>query len=263
MICANNKTGVKCIAWKTEKKEGPFCCPECDSEVILRKGKIRTHHFAHIPPVSCKYGIGESEIHYRIKKELYEYFITQDHCKSCEMERRLEGVRPDISLYIHNRPVAIEIQKSTIPIDEIRKRTEQYSKLGIAILWIIPGGYPKLLYHEKTSAFYHRIKEWELYLHALYFGRVYYYAGVNKVRAVHFETVTLRKESAEWYDSDGELMSVEGYDYKAKRLKTINALENELSIDQDFKISYRNSFYSKNWIIPQSKIYIDRKKLWW
>jgi len=198
MICANNIEGTKCISWETEKNEGPFYCPECNSEIVLRKGKVRIHHFAHKPPVDCIYGTGESEVHYRIKKELYEYFITQDHCKKCEIERRLKGVRPDISLFIHNQPVAIEIQKSTIPIDEIKKRTERYTKLGIAILWIIPGGYPNTSYHEKTGNDVHRIKEWELYIHSLYFGRVYYWVEVNKVRAIHFETLMLEKESAEW-----------------------------------------------------------------
>ena len=106
MICAINQTGNKCILWETEKDSCPFYCPECHAQLQLRKGIVRIHHFAHKPPVNCIYGVSESEEHYRIKKGLYEFFSKQSSCTKCELERKLNGVRPDISLYINNKPIA-------------------------------------------------------------------------------------------------------------------------------------------------------------
>lgn len=263
MIIAMDQLGVKCVSWETVKDQGPFFCAECKSEVVLKKGRIRIHHFAHKPPINCIYGSGESQEHYQIKKELYEYFITQEHCEKCELERRLKGVRPDISLYINKIPVAIEIQKSDIPITEIERRSKIYTKLGIALLWIIPGEYPNASYHENSGSFVHRIKEWELFIHSMYFGRVYYWVNKNKVRPVHFEKLILEKDSVEWYEPGGSLRSVGGYQYEARRLRLIDPFEKILEIDHDFKVSYRDSFESKNWTVPKSKIYIDKQKKWW
>jgi len=47
---AISRNGVKSVAWKTEKSEGPFRCPGCAGEVILKKGKVKEHHYAHKPP---------------------------------------------------------------------------------------------------------------------------------------------------------------------------------------------------------------------
>jgi competence protein CoiA len=263
MICAIDQSGKKCISWDTEKDLGPFYCPECQCKVQLRKGKIKIHHFAHIPPVNCLYGVGESEEHYRIKKELYEFFSTQSNCTKCELERRLKGVRPDISLYINNKPVAIEIQKSTLSIDNIIKRTEIYTKLGIFILWILPGGSPKCIEHKKTGDKVYRIKEWELFLHSLYYGRLYYWITENKIKVVHFSDYMLYKEYSEWYEDGGDLVSAGGYQFKAKRLKVIVPFDKELEIDRDFINSSRDSFKTGKWTIPECKIYIDKTKKWW
>src|SRR5215469_18611756 len=45
------------LAWEVTKGDGPFTCPECKASVLLRKGEIKIHHFAHIPSTSCQYGV--------------------------------------------------------------------------------------------------------------------------------------------------------------------------------------------------------------
>jgi len=53
-------------------------------------------------------------------------------------EKKLSALRPDISGRINEKPVAIEIQASSLTIPEIIKRTKSYSKRKIAILWVVP-----------------------------------------------------------------------------------------------------------------------------
>ena len=263
MICANNHLGKKCISWETEKSSAPFYCPECNALVQLKKGNKRMHHFAHKPPVSCIYGIGESDEHDRIKKEIYDFYSKQVCCTKCEMEyTELDGVRPDIFLNINNESVAIEIQKSTLPVNEIIRRTTRYTELGISILWIVPIGNYRPSVHKKTGQTIYRIKEWELFLHALYFGRLYYWNSGNMLKAIHFDDYMLHKEYSEWYE-DGELVSAGDYDHKAKRLKTIVPLNKTLRIENDFNSKNRDCFRTKNWTIPKSKIFIDSNIKWW
>ena len=61
MLVASNDGSELINAWDAEKDEAPFFCPECKAEVVLKKGQIRQHHFAHTPPFNCMYGEGESE----------------------------------------------------------------------------------------------------------------------------------------------------------------------------------------------------------
>ena len=86
MLVASSKTQEKSLAWLTEKSQAPFSCPECNSEVILKKGKVRAHHFAHKPPVDCIYGVGESQKHLTIKRQVYEALVNHHNCSRCELD---------------------------------------------------------------------------------------------------------------------------------------------------------------------------------
>lgn len=46
-----------------------FFCKDCLKEVVLKKGRVRAHHFAHKSPVTCQYGIGKRMLIIRRKKE--------------------------------------------------------------------------------------------------------------------------------------------------------------------------------------------------
>lgn len=50
------------------------------------------------------------------------------------IERRLEGVKPDVSCRIRRLPVAVEVQCSAIKVDEIRRRTSIYTALGYYVI---------------------------------------------------------------------------------------------------------------------------------
>ena len=215
MLTALNHNNDNFYAWEAEKSDGPFYCPECGSDLILRKGLKKAHHFSHKPPVNCIYGSGESEIHYQIKRELYEYLSKQSNCSLCEIERSLGEVRPDVSLRINNKRVAIEIQKSNIDIRTIYKRMHKYNELNIFVLWIISSKKPEWIIHNNGD-FVHRIKEWEVYLHALNYGRLYYWQGDSKIKAYHFFDYNIYRDVSGFYSEGGEFQTFGGYTYKVR-----------------------------------------------
>jgi hypothetical protein len=73
-------------------KENNYTCPDCAKDVILRKGKIRVHHFAHSKsdnPCSYYNNPGESQIHKDAKMAL-KVILEQDNnvcfsrcCNNC------------------------------------------------------------------------------------------------------------------------------------------------------------------------------------
>ncbi len=282
MLVANNKEGNRCKAWLTEKAEMPFYCPECDDEVILKKGKIKADHFAHKPPVTCKYGTGESQVHWKAKKEIYEALAYHPLCKKCDVERRLEGVRPDVSLYIRDIPVAIEIQNSSIEINEIERRACCYFKLGVNLLWVIPEREPKdYIDTDDGKKLIHRPKEWQKYLHAMYFGKLYFWQEEAFVSPVHMEPYKYYVEPGNWiddfYDDIGESLegtywhdeNYDGADYggyhktSSTKKEVLYPEKHILHLAEDFVSSKRKPFNSPNWSIPESLLWIDTLKKWW
>ena len=56
MLCAKRKSdGQTVIANTKSKTKASFFCPECEKEVVLRRGTVRVNHFAHRIPDSCRY----------------------------------------------------------------------------------------------------------------------------------------------------------------------------------------------------------------
>lgn len=49
MMSARNRKGYV-LASSVTKEDGPFTCPMCDGPVLVKKGRVTIHHFAHIPP---------------------------------------------------------------------------------------------------------------------------------------------------------------------------------------------------------------------
>ena len=92
--------------------------------------------------------------------------------------------------------VAVELQLSAISPGEISYRTRCYAAKNIWVLWITP-------YHHNVSGLTpYRTRIWERYLHALYFGKVYYWSGGLCLLPVHFEPYVLNSTLEQYYDED-------------------------------------------------------------
>jgi competence protein CoiA len=264
MLVAEDDKNTRCLAWETHKRQGPFHCPECGGDLVLKKGIIREPHFAHRPPVSCQYGTGESELHYRAKRELYQHFLQNNFCNKCEIERKLPGVRPDVSLYIRTTQVAIEIQRTSVKIREIIRKAELYDKLGFYLLYLFPQSEPNLLWHDGEQENYCRPNQWEQFIHSMYFGKVYYWRGGLNVSAYHFGEFRTYVELKWWYDEYGVEQMGGDYHRTAKVMKTPKECPiGDLNLVNDFEAKIRHQTSMKKWIVPSCKLWIDRHGPWW
>jgi competence protein CoiA len=123
---------------KLRKSSPQFLCPHCSAPLILRIGNIKTPHFAHSAKNSCPYqSRKETPVHIWSKALLYKR-LTQLY-EGVELEYYLKDLRqiPDLFLNVKGESIAIEIQCSTIPLSEVKYRTEGYIKEKIHPLWIL------------------------------------------------------------------------------------------------------------------------------
>lgn len=254
-------------ASKVTKTDGPFYCDETFEELIVRKCVEKIDHFAYKArqsPLAKK----ESELHITCRKELLELlqqkypegkWESERSTFSDNKEKGYKKVVPDLSGRINNRGVIIEIQKSTLSLKKIQHRTEQYSKRGAYILWIIP-------LTEKLGNDNFRPRLFERFLHTMYYGRVYYWYKGNgsKLVPIHFGTAERWIEGSEWYDENGEFHATESY-WKPF-LRTKKPLYGKtVDLITDFKFEERKAFELENEKLsaPKSKIYMDNKPIWW
>lgn len=235
----------------SQKPEGPFSCPKCGRETILRKGKIRVHHFAHKPPITCEHGKGESEKHRKAKETIFEALSNDDRIIHCELEKDLGNVVPDIYISSDNKEIAIEVQISNLTMNEIIRRTENYNELGIYVLWLP-------LYHKSLNEERYSPKSWEKWLHATHYGRVYYWLSDIEVIPIHFDSYMLSVEGG--YDYHGEYH--EGYYKRSKRYRTPNRGPTLHLID-DFCGKRRDAWKGGKIVVPTCKIMQDNKPVWW
>lgn len=233
----------KVTAWETERDQRPFLCHCCNQIVTLRKGGIRAPHFAHQPPVTCEYGTGESEEHRRAKLAIYESLLTHPRVMKCEIERNLGTVRPDISAYIDNVPVAIEVQLSSLSLDRIAYRTAEYARLGIYVLWLP-------LYATALKGELYQPRPWERWLHAAYFGRVYYWLEGLQIMPVHFR---------DYYAS----MRGRTRDYQKLSQRKVPLPGRAVILTEDFKPVRREAWANRYISIPPSRLLLDKQAAWY
>jgi competence protein CoiA len=243
LTAAREDGGQKVAAWEVERKDGPFRCFCCRQVVTLRKGEIKAPHFAHVPPVTCEYGTGEGEAHRRCKIALFENLSVDPRVRKCEMERDLGTVRPDVSAYINGVPVAIEVQVSNLPLRRIQFRTAEYARKGIYVLWLP-------LYSSELKEELYRLRPWEEWLHAAYFGRVYYWLEGLRVRPIHFRDYYRRVRGR-----------TRDYEQLAHRKVPIDG--EEAIITDDFRPVNREAWSGRRVSIPPAKLFIDNQPDWY
>jgi len=168
MLTARRKSDQQTVtAYMESKANGPFACLQCYEEVILKAGRNRVNHFAHANPIACKFAEGESDAHRKCKLEIFEALRKTPGVTDVALELPLGTVRPDVSACIHGVSVAIEVQISSLSLETIMRRTIDYAQRGIYVLWL-------LQWTEKLNASRYPPTLWERWIHAAYFGEIYY-----------------------------------------------------------------------------------------
>ena len=116
-----------------------FTCPQCETPLRLKIGKVVTPHFAHIVLTKCltSFSERESPTHLIGKQHLAEFF-SRVGCKVL-VEAYLPKIsqRPDLLVRHKRNTFAIEFQCSVIPIDQIEKRNVGYLRLKIPSIWLL------------------------------------------------------------------------------------------------------------------------------
>jgi competence protein CoiA len=251
MLCAKRKLDQQtAVANSASKLNGPFLCPECENEVVLKVGTVRLNHFAHKTSSNCEYGKGETEVHRKCKMAIYEALLKEPNVKKAALERSLKTCRPDVSAYINDVPVAIEVQISTLSMETIIRRTAEYARKGIYVLWLLQW----TPYLDSTR---YAPRLWEKWLHAAYFGRVYYWIEGLKIVSYHFDSYLKHIPASNWYSEDGEEMNVHGYSKRSKRYRS-PVRRDILNLAKDFITKERESWNGKDLKIPNAKLFTGK-----
>jgi competence protein CoiA len=192
------------------------------------------------------------------KLDIFAALQKHQDITKLQLERPLGDVRPDISFYLRNIPVALEVQVSTLSLDTIDQRTRAYTRKGISLLWTSP--YPPTM--DDTDRYSPAL--WEKYLHALYFGKLYYWVSDETLQPVRFDEYLLHVEYREWYvpSGEGEMDYAGGYDCYSKRYRTPYLLD-RVNITS-LALVNRKAWSSKTLSTPAARLwcepYVSRRK---
>ena len=253
MLCAKQKlTGEIVNAYFANKSQAPFSCPDCGDPVILKCGKLRVNYFAHENPLSCRYADNESDAHRRCKMEIYESLLRHPDARNVALERPLETVRPDVSAEINGVPVAIEVQISSLSPETIAYRTMEYARKGIYVLWL-------LQWTPELDAKRYAPRLWERWVHAAYFGRVYYWTEGLTAVSYHFDPHLKSVPQKSWYSPKGKRMTAGGYSRRSKRYRT-PIRGRTFNLATDFGPHNRDWWEGKDITIPAATLYVDRHR---
>lgn len=116
-----------------------YFCPHCHEKLIFKQGRKIQSHFAHQKNSSCSYNDykKESAEHLTAKKSLYEYFKNKYSDVRLEYIFKTGDSLQIADVYLAEKNVAFEYQRSVIPFTELLKRTHGYEKANINLIWLI------------------------------------------------------------------------------------------------------------------------------
>lgn len=266
-MAARNKTGERVHASQVTRADGPFHCPDCLTDAVVRKCTERVDHFAHKARLSPVLARGETALHKACKNEIRDELIARfpDGKWECERvikpnkEKNTPRLIPDVSGRIDDLPVVIEIQASCLTVSRIIKRAAAYRALNCAILWIVP-------LKEELGELPFRPRLFERYLHTMYFGRTYYWMPGDGLllRPVHYGVAYRYIDMSEWYEAGGEHRQAGGYDKPYKIVK-MPYCGRRVDIVDHFHWEERGEFVPRNEkkAIPPLYTWQDDLKRWW
>lgn len=256
MLCGIiSNSNQKVVARQVTKDYAPFHCEGCGHELVLKKGNIKVHHFAHKPPHGCSRGQGESEAHRKCKETIYFELMKQGNVTDLDIEKDLGAVVADLYCKIDGVPVAIEVQRSNLSVNQITARTSEYCKLGVNVLWLA-------LFDKKLNDDKYNPTAWMKWCHAAYFGRVFYWIGELNLLPVHYGEYRLDVPESTWYETGGVERSEGGYTRPSKRYKT-PSFGKVHNIAKDFEPAFKKPWSGGAIVIPKCRLYVSKHRKWW
>jgi competence protein CoiA len=187
-----------------------------------------------------------------MKIEIYDALTRHPLVSHAELERPFGEVRADVFAVIDGTSVAIEVQISTLSAARIAERTRAYARLGIAVLWI-------LAWSPEVESLAYAPAQFERWLHAAYFGRVYYWHHGLTLIPYQFHDRHLRIPAKSWYDARGKLQRSRSRTQVSQRYK-VTVRGRPLHIATDFRRSRRLPWEGKHFRVPEALLYIDKRR---
>lgn len=257
------------LAAYVTKAVGPFYCRECLSEAIVRKCSDKDDHFAHKAQLSPTGRKGSSAFHHGVRDELcgiLNAHFPDGHWRT-EVALKVgaeNDLRADVAGFFGKRSkdsaaVAVEVQCSPYSPSYIRKKTAAYAAAGVYVIWIIP-----LVSELGEEEF--RPRRYELYLHMLNLGYVFYYEPRDQglLTPVHYSPAFRYIEAATFFDTDAQEISVGGYYLKYKTLKYPKPGKKVLIQDLIAKcFKFWNNPNNGKLDVPERKLMASGQERWW
>lgn len=266
-IAITTNAGQRVRASDVTRANGPFHCADCFTDAVVRKCAEKIDHFAHKARLSPVIARGESELHVNCKKELCNALSSRLPNGKWAYERPIPPNKnrmtpqlvPDVSGYIGDQRVVIEIQASSLTIPKIVKRAVDYHKWKCPILWIVP------LTEELGSQDF-RPRLYERYLHSIYFGRTYYWVPGDGLSLfpVHYGVAYRYIAESQLYESTGDVHQAGGY-HKPYKIVKKPIYGERVDLIDDFQLDVRNEFtpWNERKAVPQLTIWRDKLPVWW
>lgn len=151
MYYANDKNGTRINA-TTAKPGGIYTCPACGCPLILKRGSIVAHHFAHKRVKQCDpwYSSKISPWHRKMQDKFPPSTRETKVSTSDEKEYHIA----DVLLRNNEKVYVFEFQHSTISSNEFIDRTRFYLDLGYNVVWFFDfqdSKRPKSFFYEDTA----------------------------------------------------------------------------------------------------------------
>ena len=107
-----------------------YYCEECKSELMIKRGNERVHHFAHTKDSPCtdKWHYDMSYWHNRWQERFPE------NCR--EVVKEYKGKKHRADVLIEEQKTVYEFQHSRLNASEFKKRNEFYNNLGYKVVWL-------------------------------------------------------------------------------------------------------------------------------
>lgn len=231
-----------------------FVCPNCKRPVILKRGPIVIAHFAHKPPTDCSWARGETKAHLDAKK------LFRDTLAARGLRAEVEFVVPslpddrraDVMIWSPKRErLALELQHTSLGLEDIERRAFSYAHAGIAQTWIpfLRSGIWKDAKRRSGDEDGNYVIEryparpFERWIHGFHKGGVWFYDPSRKTlwRGL-FTGSEIYVEESSWYEEGGEERYAGGFYRFSKRWR-------KLTLWGPYELN-------------QVKIRIDRRNAW-
>lgn len=233
---------------------GPFFCPACGGELRIRKGLKRIHHFAHFPEKVCAYK-GESQLHLRIKKQIY-YSLLQElgnQVKDVSLEKMVNSIRPDVLVEGFKKNIGIEIQVTPLTPAELIRRTTAYYQQKIHVLWVLPFSAARFFAADDGQFQAVSLKEFELMLYYMNYKSLIFWDDTEKLSEgfIRIELKDIWQKPGSYYSIDWSTV-IEFKSKKLKRKKMPSQIEYNLGL-QKFTPVYAPPFQmpKKDYFLPR------------